>query len=134
MHLFYKAIILLGLASTIIAAPTPPNKPTPPSNKLPDGMPDPNSEQRKLIEQNAHGTLPNGVPPPVISDRGIVNLQLIAFNELFEVAFFNSLVNNITNNVTGYTFSDTAERGIVLSALKAILAVRSSSHSTTYLD
>lgn len=126
MHLFHKAFIFLGLASAILAAPTPP-KPSTLSHNLPDGMPDPSPEQRKIIEQNAHGTLPNGPPPPVISDKGIVNLQLIAFNELFEVAFFNDLVTNITSNVTGYTFSNSTERNIVLRALKAILAVRSSS-------
>lgn len=133
MHLFFKAITFLSLASAIIGAPTPPQKPANSSHELPDGLPYPTHEQREVIEQNAHGTLPNGSPPPVISNKGIVNLQLIAFNELFEVAFFNDLIGNITRNVAGYTFSNNTERDIVLRALKAILAVRIPKHPSTWL-
>lgn len=121
MHL-YKAIAFLGLASTIIAIPAPTKTPAP-SRELPDGLPNPSPSQLELIEQNAHGTLPNAPPPPVISDMGILNLQLIAFNELFEVAFFNGLITNITKNVEGYQFSTAQERDHVLRALRAILAV-----------
>lgn len=133
MYLFCKAITFFSLASAIIGAPTPPAKLSPPSHELPDGLPNPSPEQRKAIEQNAHGTLPNGPPPPVISDKGIVNLQLIAFNELFEVAYFNSLIANITGNVTGYTFSNNTVRDTVLRNLKAILAVRPSKLPNVFL-
>jgi hypothetical protein len=54
---------------------------------------------------------------------GITNLKLIAFNELFEVAYFNELLLNITTNVTGYTFSDEKDHDFVIEAFTAILAV-----------
>ncbi|PIG88581.1 sexual development protein (LsdA) [Aspergillus arachidicola] len=63
---------------------------------LPDGMPNPSEEQLKKIQLRAHGTLPNTPLPSKISKEGITNLQLIAFNELFEVAFYNELLLNIT--------------------------------------
>lgn len=122
MRSLYSLIALLALVPSIIAAPTSPNRESP-SHQLRDGLPNPNSTQLDQIEANAHGTLPNGPPPPVISNKGIVNLQLIAFNELFEVAFFNSLLTNITDNVPGYQFSDEEERNVTLRNLNAILAV-----------
>ncbi|KAI2790035.1 hypothetical protein POX_d05539 [Penicillium oxalicum] len=91
-------------------------------NQLPSGLPFPDANQVEGIEKAAHGTLPNGPPPPVISNQGIVNLKLIAFNELFEIAFFNELVNNVTNKVDGYTFERGTDRANMLDALKAILA------------
>lgn len=121
MHSLYKVITFLSLVSSIIAAPTSPNRG--PSHQLPDGFPTPSPSQLNQIEANAHGTLPNGPPPPTISNMGIVNLQLIAFNELFEVAFFHELFTNITDNVPGYQFSDEEERNVTLRNLKAILAV-----------
>lgn len=121
MHL-YKAIAFLGLASTILAIPAPTKAPAP-SHELPDGLPNPSRSQLEQIEQKAHGTLPNGPPPPVISNKGIINLKLIAFNELFEVAFFNELITNITENIKGYRFATHKEREHALRALKAILAV-----------
>jgi hypothetical protein len=116
MRILDITVALSSLALFAVAAPTPFGK-----NQPSDGMPSPSPEQLKLIEQAAHGTLPNGPPPPVISSEGIVNLKLIAFNELFEVAFFNELITNITNKVEGYDMEDHVK---VLDALKAILAVR----------
>jgi hypothetical protein len=94
-------------------------------NYPPDGFPNPSSSQVQQIEQTALGTLANGPPPPsgAISADGITNLQLINLNENFEVYFFTSLVNNITNNVTGFEFSDPKERAFALKALTTILAV-----------
>ncbi|KAJ5689931.1 hypothetical protein N7462_004323 [Penicillium macrosclerotiorum] len=109
LHLFF---VLLSGTFLAIAAPV----------ELPDGMPFPSPSELKLIEKKAHGTLPNGPPPPVISQDGIINLKLIAFNELFEVAFFNELITNITEGVEGYRFTDTEDQHLVLESLKAILA------------
>ncbi|KAK9799957.1 putative Late sexual development protein [Seiridium cardinale] len=67
-----------------------------------DGFPAPNDEQVLEIEADAGGLLSNEPPPPELSEDGIANFQLIAFNENFEVAFFSSLIENITNNVEGY--------------------------------
>jgi hypothetical protein len=114
------AVALLGMTSFVCAAPT---GTTEVQNQLPDGLPNPSQEQLAEIEQNARGTLPNTPLPPFISQEGITNLKLIAFNELFEVAYFNELLLNITTNVTGYTFSDEKDRDFVIEAFTPILAV-----------
>lgn len=121
MHLLLPAFALLGAALSVYAAPA--KAPRAIQRELPDGLPSPSPSELSLIEHGAHGTLPNGPPPAVISNKGITNLQLIAFNELFEVAFFHELLVNITDNVNGYRFTDTADRDFVTAALRAILAV-----------
>jgi len=80
------------------------------------------SSQLTAIEQQAHGTLPNGPPPPSITADTATSLELIAFNELFEVAFFTELLSNVTNNVTGFQFADSNDRTTVITALTAIQA------------
>jgi hypothetical protein len=80
------------------------------------------SSQLTAIEQQAHGTLPNGPPPPSITADTETSLELIAFNELFEVAFFTELLSNVTNNVTGFQFNDGRARNVVITALTAIQA------------
>ncbi|KAH8700203.1 putative sexual development protein [Talaromyces proteolyticus] len=85
-------------------------------------MPNPSLDQLEKIQENARGTLPNTPPPETIGRDGITNLQLIAFNELFEVAFFNELLLNVTNNVEGYHFKDPDDREFVITTLTAILA------------
>ncbi|KAE8370952.1 hypothetical protein BDV27DRAFT_165084 [Aspergillus caelatus] len=89
---------------------------------LPDGMPNPSEEQLKKIQLRAHGTLPNTPLPSKISKDGIANLQLIAFNELFEVAFFNELLLNITKSVPGYLIPNPKKRDFIIESLVAILA------------
>jgi len=69
---------------------------------LKDGFPNPNTDQILTIQKQAAGTLPNGPPPATLSPEGIINLQLIALNELFEVAFFSELVYNVSNKLPGY--------------------------------
>ncbi|KAJ5121282.1 uncharacterized protein N7515_009243 [Penicillium bovifimosum] len=91
-------------------------------DNMPHGMPYPSDKQLKMIEEYAHGTLPNGPPPPGISEPGITNLKLVAFNELFEVAFFNELITNITEKVPGYRFSSEDDLDYVLRSLRTILA------------
>jgi hypothetical protein len=89
-----------------------------------DGFPMPNDDQLRKIEELAHGTLPNGPPPPPgsISPEGITNLQLVEFNENFEVAFFSSLLHNVTTNVSGYEIKDSKQRDFVIEVLIAVLA------------
>ncbi|KAK3063039.1 hypothetical protein LTS18_002867 [Coniosporium uncinatum] len=84
---------------------------------LADGFPNPNDQQLHQIEEIAHGTLPNGPPPPKIDHDTKTSLQLIAFNENFEVAFFEQLIKNITNNVNGFQFNDKKQRDFVLQNL-----------------
>ncbi|KAI1637825.1 hypothetical protein F4809DRAFT_640115 [Biscogniauxia mediterranea] len=67
-----------------------------------DGFPDPDAQQLLEIETEADGLLSDLPPPPTLSEAGIANFQLIAFNENFEVAFFSSLIENITNSVPGF--------------------------------
>lgn len=83
------------------------------------------SAQLTTIEQQAHGSLPNGSPPPTISDNSKTSLRLIAFNELFEVAFFTELISNITNSTGGtqsYGIGNQSTRKTVLDALNAVVA------------
>ena len=74
------------------------------------------------IEQQAHGTLPNGPPPPSITADTLTSLELIAFNELFEVAYFTELLFNVTNSAPGFQIIDTNERNSVIAALTAVQA------------
>lgn len=81
------------------------------------------SDAFKQIQWEAHGTLPNTPLPTTISDGTAGILQVIAFGEIFEVALFQSLVNNITNNVPGYAIGEsTAGRNMILETLKAVVA------------
>ena len=92
MHI--PAIITL-LAASVTAAPFNPFP-------LPDGFPTPDPAQLAEIETLAQGTLPNGPLPSSLKPTGVATLKLIALNEIFEVAYFTSLLSNVTNNVTGY--------------------------------
>lgn len=92
-------------------------------NTLPDGFPTFNTQQLAAVETLAHGTLTNGNPPPPgsISDLGITSLQLVNFNENFEVFFFDSLIKNITSaqSGSGFYIPDQDERNFVIQALTA---------------
>lgn len=80
------------------------------------------SSQLTLIENQAHGSLPNGGPPPNITANTLTSLQLIAFNELVEVAFFTELLSNVTNNVDGYRIQDGATRKFVIDTIRTVRA------------
>jgi hypothetical protein len=119
MHSKIASASLVGLSclSTIVSA-------APFSFPLSNGFPkitNPSS-QLTAIEDQAHGTLPNGPPPPSITADTETTLEFIAFNELFEVAFFTELLSNITNNVPGYQIPDSNERNTVITAITAVQA------------
>ena len=59
-------------------------------------------EQIAQIEKGAGGSLPNGPLPANLQSAGVTTLKLIALNENFEVAYFTSLLHNITEEVPGY--------------------------------
>jgi hypothetical protein len=80
------------------------------------------SKQLTFIQNKAHGSLPNGGPPANITANTLTSLQLIAFNELSEVAFFTELLSNVTNNVEGYRIQDGATRKFVIDTLKNVQA------------
>ncbi|KAK4695155.1 hypothetical protein P7C71_g2543, partial [Lecanoromycetidae sp. Uapishka_2] len=96
-----------------------------PYNSFPllDGFPQPNTSQLSEIEQKAQGSLPNSLLPTSLKSTGITILQLIALNEIFEVAFFTQLIANITNNVTGYDATALAplDYTYVLKSLTAVV-------------
>ncbi len=88
------------------------------SNGFPN-IPNP-STQLTQIEDQGHGTIPNQPPPSSVKSDTITSLQLIAFNEISEVAFFTELLENVTNNAPGYTFPDSGVRQFIIDALIAI--------------
>ncbi|PYH98027.1 LsdA family protein [Aspergillus ellipticus CBS 707.79] len=115
----FPTCLALFLLPCTLAAPALHPHTVPP---LPDGMPNPDAEQLQQIQHRAHGSLPNSPLPSTISDKGITNLQLIAFNELFEVAFFNELLLNVTLNIPGYMILNKIDRAFAIETLTAILA------------
>jgi len=100
------------------------------NNPLGNSFPSPNQEQILDIERAAHGSIP--IPFPAVpgapaakppSADALTSLKFVAFNELFEVAFFTELIYNITNNVPGYIFDTEVDtRAYILQALTAIQA------------
>jgi hypothetical protein len=94
------------------------------TNTLSNGFPTLGTQALAAVEAAAHGTLPNGGPPPngTISDLGITSIQLINYNENFESFFFSSLINNITINAPGFNIPNNDERNYILEALTAVLA------------
>ncbi|KAK2623804.1 hypothetical protein QTJ16_006985 [Diplocarpon rosae] len=110
---------LLGLSYLTLSAAAPF---TFSSNPTGNNFPNPSAQQILDIQRQARGSLPNGAPPARVTNDTLTSLRLIAFNEMFEVAYFTSLLNNITTNVPGYTFSNPTERASVLATLTAVQA------------
>jgi hypothetical protein len=82
-----------------------------------------NSLQLNLTEEAAHGSLSDAPPPPVSPKAdSLKSLRLIAFNELFEVAFFTELLFNITNHVDGYEIHHDGARDFIVKALTVVQA------------
>lgn len=100
---------LLGLAAAAPYNPFP----------LSDGFPNPNATELKQIGVAAGGTLPNGPLPTSLTPSGTVTLQLIALNEIFEVAFYTDLLKNITDCVSGYELTN-YNRTFVIETITAI--------------
>ncbi|TVY55519.1 hypothetical protein LCER1_G004277 [Lachnellula cervina] len=111
MHVSFASASLIGLSclSTLTSA-VPFSFANDPTG---EGYPTPNAQQVVQIETQAHGSLPNGPSPSSVSSDTVTSLQLIAFNEIFETAFFSSLIQNVTNNVPGYGFNATYQDPIV---------------------
>jgi hypothetical protein len=85
-----------------------------------------NVYQLQKIERLAHGRVPSSRIPLNISSEGIKSLQLLAFNELFEIAFFSSLVTNISTEQPGFEVEDMEEKSLILETLTTIVAVSTS--------
>lgn len=117
-----SAVSLIGLSclSVVSALPFTYN-----NNPLNNGFPTvaKGSSQLLAIEEQAHGSLSNAPPPPASPQPdSLTSLRLIAFNELFEVAFFTELLFNITNNVDGYEIHHQGARDAIVRALTAVQA------------
>ena len=78
------------------------------------------SDALTAIQKQAHGTLPNGALPKKINDTTNTVLELIAFNEIFEVAYFTSLLTNITDGT--FDVGKGAAKDIVVNAITAVQA------------
>ena len=91
---------------------------------LANGFPDIKVPSQALtdIEKIARGTLPNGALPTHLNASSVGVFSVIATNELFEVAYFTSLINNITNNVPGYEIGSPKVREFVLNTLTTVQA------------
>ena len=90
---FQSLLTITFLATSALAAPA----------SLPDGYPSPSPEQLAQIEKEAGGSLPGGSLPTKLTPAAVTTLQLIELNEAFEVAYFGSLLHNITTCAPGYT-------------------------------
>jgi hypothetical protein len=60
------------------------------------------SPELRAIEEAAVGILPNAPLSKHLAPADVTSFQLIGFAELFQVAYYTSLYNNITQNVPGY--------------------------------
>ncbi|KAL9599057.1 MAG: hypothetical protein Q9219_004091 [cf. Caloplaca sp. 3 TL-2023] len=111
-----KLIVLAASITSVLAAP-PFRFPTP------DGFPNVTAAQLAQIQRGAGGSLASSFLPTSLKDGAITALQLLANNEIFEVAFFTELLNNITTNVPGYDAAATAplNRTDLINAIQAIV-------------
>jgi len=122
MHPFIISASLFGLSclSIVSALPFTYN-----NNPLGNGFPAiaKGSQQLKDIETQAYGSLSNAPAPPASpKPDSLTSLRLIAFNELFEVAFFTELLSNITNRVDGYEINHQGAHDFIVRALTAVQA------------
>ncbi|OLN89343.1 hypothetical protein CCHL11_08998 [Colletotrichum chlorophyti] len=76
-------------------------------------------EQIRVVEQEARGSLPNSAPPPKLEPSSLTAFQLIQFNEQFEVAFFSSMLENVTAGGPGW---ETTEKDRMIETLKVVVA------------
>ena len=85
------------------------------------------------IESETVDTLGNGTPPASLSAVSATNLRLIAFNVVFETAFFTTdLLYNITTHQKGYTYFGAFSREFVVDALIGVINVRISDSTWTF--
>src|SRR5687767_13823553 len=110
----------LTAVASLVASATASTLPRSFSQTSDNGFPKPNDQQVLAISQEAGGKLPGGSLPSGLAATSITTLQLIAFNELFEVAYFSSLLTNLTSGTSGY---DVPNKDAVVEVIKAIRAV-----------
>lgn len=73
---------------------------------LPNGFPSLNASALAAVEDQAGGTLTNMELPSYLLPDAVTAFQIVALSQFFEVAFFTSLLYNITvSSPWGHTFS-----------------------------
>lgn len=117
--MFTSAVKFVSVAASLASA-------APFTFPLQDGFPTPSNDSTNHIAVAAGGTLSNGPPPPKIDPDTLNSFRLIAFNEVFEVAFFNELISNITQRVPGYQLPPGVEQYTVdvLASVQAVSALQ----------
>lgn len=121
------AVALAGFAAAFPANPRSSNAPASSSGggfSSSDGFPNPSDSQLAAIEVIADGQLSNAPPPKTLAPSSLTAFQLIAFNENFEVAFFSSLIDNVTRGIDGFNVKGSSKQE-VLDVLKTVNAVSS---------
>lgn len=94
---------------------------TPFSFPLKNGFPSLSNDALAQVQQQAGGTIPNTPLPKTLSPTLTAAFQLVAANEIFEVAYFTELYHNISTNVPGYECTE-QERKFVEGAIYRIRA------------
>ena len=89
---------------------------------LSNGFPNLSPSALSDVNNAAHGTLSNATGKPTFSTNDLTNFQLVAFNEFFEVAFFTSLLTNITTGVPGFEIPAHLNATYILDTLIAVQA------------
>lgn len=92
---------------------------------LSNGFPSLPSGQHLLkVEQQAGGPLPNLPLPTDLKPDEIMTLQVIAMTEIFEVAFFSTLLDHVRKDKSGYQNFGSAgqSRSRIVRMLKQIVA------------
>ena len=88
---------------------------------LQNGFPNLNATALAEVFALAGGTAPNGGAPSSLKAPAVQAFQLIAANELAEIAYFTELIANVTNDVPGY---DVEDKDYIVKTLTAIVNVR----------
>ena len=109
MHSWARLLASAGLSAAV-----------PFSYPLQNGFPNLNATALQQVYKQAGGTLPNGALPNTLTPSGVQALQLIAANELFEVAYFSQLLQNITSKVHGY---HEGHHEYIIDSLTSVVAV-----------
>lgn len=108
----------LAICSAVVnAAPFKPFK-----FPLPNGFPKADDALKLDLGKQAGGLLSNADPPTDVNPDILTSFRLVAFNELSEVAFFDSLLKNVTGKVKGYEIEDEKEYKLAVSSISNILA------------
>jgi hypothetical protein len=117
------AMLSVGVVALVSLVTAVPTAPQPTSSPAPDGFPNPNAQQLLGIEKLAGGTLSNAPPPAKLANSSLTAFQAIAFGENFEVAYFSSLLNNVTHGMAGYECYGHFEKQELANVLETVVAV-----------